>query len=167
MVPVTDPHELAVDTPIGRFEWRSASDPTGQRLCYLMVREEDQVLAGFLMVENPDLVDEETRRQGDPVDRRIDTIYIHPDFAGKGLGKAMGLAAKAHRLFDSHSLDMTPAGRAWVRSIGDTPPEDTKEPDLQKFAGGQKLQYREFLKSNHDLKPPTESRGFGPDLARD
>ena len=153
---MADPHELPADTPIGRFGWQSASDPTGGRLCYLIVREEDRVLAGFLIVENPDLVDEETRRQDDPVSHRIDTIYIHPDFRGKGLGKAMGLAAKTHRLFDSHSLIMTPGGRDWVRSIGDTVPEGTNEPDPQKFASGQELQYRQFLKANHGLKAPTE-----------
>jgi len=153
---MADPHELPADTPIGRFGWQSASDPAGRRLCYLIVREEDCVLAGFLIVENPDLVDEETRRQDDPLDRRVDTIYIHPDFRGKGLGKAMGLAAKTHRLFDSHSLIMTPGGRGWVRSIGDTVPEGTNEPDPQKFASGQELQYRQFLKANHGLKAPTE-----------
>ena len=122
----------------------------------MIVREEDRVLAGFLMVENPDLVDEETRRQDDPVDRRIETIYIHPDFRRKGLGKAMGLAAKTLRLFDSHSLRMTPGGRDWVRSIGDTVPEGTNEPDPQKFASGQEFQYCQFLKANHGPKAPTE-----------
>ena len=153
---MVDLHELPVDTSFGRFGWQSASDPTGRRLCYLIVREEDRVLAGFLMVENPDLVDEETRRQDDPVDRRIETIYIHPDFRRKGLGKAMGLAAKTLRLFDSHSLRMTPGGRDWVRSIGDTVPEGTNEPDPQKFASGQEVQYCQFLKANHGPKAPTE-----------
>jgi GNAT superfamily N-acetyltransferase len=55
----------------------------------------------------------------DPVRETIDTVYVHPDFRGKGLGPRLREAAGNPR----HSDRLTEAGERFARKTGGTMPK--------------------------------------------
>jgi GNAT superfamily N-acetyltransferase len=107
------------------------------------------VVLGYLTIDDP--ADFQDGRPDDPIDRRVSTIWIHPAVRGKGLGRQLGIVAKEHRFFESHSLERTEAGTAWARSIGDEPPPATSVPDPVKFDRGGARMYRLLVDAEPDL----------------
>ncbi|MET7284160.1 hypothetical protein ABZS29_38360 [Kribbella sp. NPDC005582] len=152
-----------VVTGAGLVRWvrleSAASLGLGPRHWYAMVGADldgtdapEGVLLGYLSIDDPaDFPQDDTRRPEDPIDRRVNTIWIHPAAQGKGLGKQLGTIAKEHRLFESHSLERTEAGTAWARSIGDEPPPATSVPDPVKFDRGAARVYRLLVDAEPDL----------------
>jgi len=80
-------------------------------------------LLGFLTVDNPAWIDEDVRRPDDPTDLRVNTIWLHPNARGRGVGATVGVVAKAHGLFESHSPERTPGGDKWAKNVDDEPHE--------------------------------------------
>ena len=159
---MSEPWEQAVETKYGRVRWELASDPIGSRLCYLMMSEQDggpAVLVGYMTVEDPSTVDEETRRPSDPHDRRIDTVWVHPAARRCGIGHALGLIARQHRLFESHSDVRTAGGTVWAESLGDSVSEVHEQPDEEVFDCGAQSYYRVLLSAYPHLQG-LEDEGF-------
>lgn len=160
------PWEQWVETAAGSVQWQSVSDPFGgSRIWYVMVCRDfgraselmsappdGKVLVGYLGIEAPTSVDEETRRPTDPHDRRIDTIWVHPRLRGNGLGAATGHPAKAH-LYDIHSNTRTAAGSRWAKSVGDHPSEASIVPDEARFDSGARKCYETLLREVPDWAP--------------
>jgi len=145
-----EPWEEPVETEYGSVRWREVGDPIGNRYCYLMLAKSGQeysVVVGYMTVEDPEIIDEDTRRPSDPIDRRIDTMWIHPNARHQGIGKTLGLVARQYKLFESHSLTRTADGTAWARSLGDTPPPAEAEPSEEDFEKGARRYYLNLLQA--------------------
>ena len=150
--------EEPVVTSLGPVRWQQVKDPIGRRLCYLMVTDSGRPpyqLVGYMTVEDPATVDEGTRRPLDPIDRRVDTVWVHPAARGHSIARALGSLAKGHGLFVSHSQTRTTAGTAWARALGDDLPPPEEQPDSHKFDVGAERYYRALLAANPGLGEPT------------
>jgi GNAT superfamily N-acetyltransferase len=145
-----------IETSAGLVCWRRLAPPFGGRqIWYGMVRDEEvhRTLVGFLSVDDPSTVDEETRRTSDPTDLRIDTIWVHPELRGQGIGTAMqGLAGQA-RMFESHSMIRTEAGSRLAAAVdGADPGEVTEIPDAVTFDSGAHSAYAGLVRANPDYR---------------
>lgn len=110
----------------------------------------ERALLGYLSVQDPRAFDE-VRRPSDPTDLRISDIWVHPNTRGAGIGKALGLVAKAHSLFESHSPSRSAAGTSWANSIGDFPPPAEEAVDAAAFERGGRKSYAAILLLHPDL----------------
>lgn len=156
-----EPWETDIATEVGQVRWVSVGgegDPP-KTLWHLMVEldagpatSEGGTLWGYLSVENPAWIDDDVRRPEDPVDLRVHTIWLHPRLRGHRIGTALGMLAKEHRLFESHSLERTPGGTKWAQSLGDVPPPITEEVDETNFDRGGKFSYGMLLERFQDLR---------------
>jgi GNAT superfamily N-acetyltransferase len=148
------PWEDPVETPYGLVRWQEVGDPIGSRFCYLMLADPDEgfsVLVGYMTVEDPQLIDEDTRRPSDPIDRRVDTVWVHPIARHQGIGKSLGLVAKRYALFESHSSTRTGEGTGWAKSLNEAPPEAETKPTAEDFDKGAHRYYGILLQANPDL----------------
>jgi GNAT superfamily N-acetyltransferase len=151
--------EEPVVTSLGPVRWQQVSDPIGRKLCYLIVTAfgtPPEYLVGYMTVDDPATVDEETRRPLDPVDRRVDTVWVHPAARGHGIARALGLVAREAGLFESHSHTRTAAGTAWAKALGDALPPPEEQPDPQEFDQGARRYYCALLAANPGLVEPTD-----------
>jgi hypothetical protein len=158
--------ETPISTEIGPVRWSKVTNPCGQQHVYAMLVEQEDllvgrpdgavpghpVLVGYLSVEDPTAVDEETRRDSDPTDLRIDTIWLHPNLRDRGVGTAMQTVAKEHGLFESHSANRTKAGSALAAAIGDDLAPAEEFPDDDKFDSGGRRFYKWLLAAHPDLQ---------------
>jgi GNAT superfamily N-acetyltransferase len=67
----------------------------------------------------------------DPVRGTVDTVYVHPDFRGKGLGPRMYAAAGS----PPHSENLTEAGERFARKVGGAQPAEVKRQEPLHEAG--------------------------------
>jgi GNAT superfamily N-acetyltransferase len=71
----------------------------------------------------------------DPVRETIDTVYVHPDFRGKGLGPRMRQAAGN----PAHSDRLTTAGERFARRSGGAVPKKISRQEPLHEAGHQQM----------------------------
>lgn len=154
-----------IDSRAGRVRWIDLADPEYRvrsqftPFWYLMVGADPQrevtavegTLLGYLSVQDPRAIDDDVRRPGDPTDLRISDIWVHPAARGEGIGKALGLVAKDHLLFESHSTSRSAAGTRWANSIGDFPPPAEEVVDEAAFERGGRISYHRILVLHPDL----------------
>jgi hypothetical protein len=161
---VPEAWELPISTAIGSVRWRKVADPFGGRKLWYAVLGEPEAIAsektvvprrplllGFLSVEDPETVDDDLRRPQDPVDRRIDVIWLHPDVRDQGVGGALRDVAERHGLFESHSDVRTDAGSRWAAGGGEALPPPGEVPEPVKFEAGGRRSYRRLLAENPDF----------------
>lgn len=155
---------MPVESRAGRVRWIELADPANDvrshftPFWYLMVGADprqdsiaaERTLLGYLSVQDPRAFDE-VRRPSDPTDLRISDIWVHPNTRGAGIGKALGLVAKAHSLFESHSPSRSAAGTSWANSIGDFPPPAEEVVDDAAFERGGRKSYAAVLVLHPDL----------------
>ena len=156
----------SIESRAGRVRWIDLADPEYRvhshftPFWYLMVGADPRrevstaegTLLGYLSVQDPRAIAEDVRRPEDPTDRRISDVWVHPNVRGEGIGKALGLVAKAHLLFESHSTSRSAAGTKWANSIGDFPPPPEEAVDEPAFERGGRLSYHQILVLHPDLK---------------
>lgn len=163
--PRADGWQAPIESPAGRVRWVDLADPECRvrshftPFWYLMVGADPRrealaaegTLLGYLSVQDPRAIDEDVRRPEDPTDRRISDIWVHPNARGEGIGKALGLVAKAHLFFESHSPSRSAAGTKWANSIGDFPPPLDEMVDEAAFERGGRISYHQILVLHPDL----------------
>jgi GNAT superfamily N-acetyltransferase len=71
----------------------------------------------------------------DPVRETIDTVYVHPNFRGKGLGPRMHEAAGR----PAHSDRLTAAGERFARKTGGSQPSEVNRQEPLHEAGHQAM----------------------------
>lgn len=154
-----DGWDAPVETNAGLVYWQRLAPPIGGRqIWYGMVREQEdhRTLVGFMSVDDPSTVDEETRDASDPTDLRIDTIWVHPDLQRRGIGTLMERLAKRTRMFESHSTIRTEAGSRLATAVDGVDTKDATEvPDPDVFDRGAHRTYTWLLRANPDYREHT------------